>query len=235
MLSRAIGWILFLLILERAGRLADVEAAVVTALHTRHPSASGGFHAGAGMAEQSPLVFDNRQAQSFLATVSGLVQEVSFVAYQSTGTTAALRVDITSVVSGLPGASLAAASVPIAAFPESVSVPDLNVSADFSFTGLVLQAGTPYAIVFSSEVPNANYRLHGATSSHVPTSDPYPSGSKFSSQNGSPFEASPIKSDLYFQVTVDPVPEPAAVWLACCGLALLALNWRRFVLRRRGF
>lgn len=206
----------------------DAHAALITASHTRLPSLTGYFHTGAGMAVDGPAVFDNREAQTFLATETGFADQVAFVAHQSARTTAPLRVDITAVVDGLPGASLAWAIVPIDAFPAGeVSPPDLNVAADFSLSGLLLEAGTAYGIVFSSETSNANYRLYGTRA------DPYPDGSKFSSQNGSPFESSILESDLFFEVTVTPVPEPASVWLAIAGGAVGCCSVGR-LRRRRG-
>ncbi len=194
------------------------RAEIVTAALV--PTVSSGFNIGAGMAidPPAPNPFDNRLAQTFVPTVSGEISRVSFLAYQSFGTTAPLRIDIASVAGGLPVSPLATAIVPISSFPTSIDLPPvLNIHADFSATGFVLQAGVSYAIVYSSNEPNANYRIHGS-----PAFNPYADGAAFQSQNGAPWMVM-NGDDLYFEVTVTPVPEPSAFVLAGmgCGLALL--------------
>ena len=182
------------------------------------PTTSTGFNTGAGQAIDPPAPdpFDNRVAQTFLATVSGTVARVSFTAYQSAGTTAPLRVDIASVVGGLPGTSLGNTIVPIDDFPSSVDPPELNIDADFGATGPLLQAGTSYAILFSSEAPNANYRIHGLHGTGT-----YADGAYFFSQNDAPWDEGST-GDLRFEVAVTPIPEPSSWTLAllACVLAL---------------
>lgn len=204
------------------------RAELVTASHKKLPSTSGGFVSGAGMAVDPPAPnpFDNRESQTFLALVSGSVSRVSFVAHAYSGTTAPLRVDITTVVGGQPAASLGHALVPVEEFPGPfIDDSVLNINVDFSAASTMLNAGTLYSIVFSSEIPNANYGLYGVYESNLAAANRYTSGSRGFSQNGSPFASS--ASDLYFEVTVTPVPEPSTWMLASLGCMLAVFYVRK--------
>ena len=77
----------------------------------------------------------------------------------------------------------------------------------------MLEAGVSYAVVFSSDTPEANYRIYGDRSG-------YSEGANLRFQNSGPY-VDAAGSDLLFRVTANPIPEPKATFLF--GLTSLVL------------
>jgi hypothetical protein len=205
------------------------QGATVAAQHLPLPTRNGGFHTGAGISNDNGGIFDNRELQTFVALNGGIVDQVSFAAHQSRNTTAPLRIDIVTLSDGQPATSLGHALVPIGEFPTADLYPVvLNMRADFSSPSTILTAGTKYGLVFSSEAPNANYRLYGVSEYQLAPANRYLDGDESFSQNGRPYSGSVITGDLYFKVTVTPVPEPSTLILAGFGCAAgLVFNRRQ--------
>lgn len=203
---------------------------VVTASHLRLPTTTGAFNTIAGMAGDGPQVFDNRTAQSFAATETGYLSGVAFVASRLTATVP-LKVELTRFVAGQPSTSLASGFIAPAEFYEGFlpGPPDLNTFLDLSSSNALVEAGETYALLFSTESSDANYRLYGASFQNVPTNDPYPNGDLLHSQNGSLYTVSQ-GLDLYFEVEVAPVPEPSTAGLLAIGTCQAGF-FRRFVRR----
>jgi hypothetical protein len=76
----------------------------------------------------------------------------------------------------------------------------------------VLTAGEEYAMILRSATPDANYRVYGTSQVS------YAQGAGFRSQNSLAFDRN-LSGDLFFQVTVEPVPEPAGITILACGMA----------------
>ncbi len=192
--------------------VTSVGHADVVASHTQTSPFSGTFNSGAGMAEDDGIIYDNRQAQSFITNASGTLSTISFIAAKSSfsPTTADLRVSLTTFASGQPGTTLASRLVSLSTFEDSIaSYDEFSHAIDFSASAIMLEADTQYALVFSSDTANANYRLYG-------NSEGYLQGANYFSQNGSAFSVR--TGDLFFQVeTGIPTPSTAAL-LALAGL-----------------
>lgn len=208
--------------------MSDAQGEIVAAQHLPLPTTNGGFHTGAGISDDNGAIFDNREMQTFLAMNGGNVDQVSFTAHQSRNTSAPLRIDIVTLVNDQPGTSLGHALVPINEFPTTDVYPAvLNMTADFGPASTILTAGMRYGLVFSSESPNANYRLYGVSEYQLSPAARYTAGRETDSQNGRPYSGSSIESDLYFKITVTPVPEPSSLVLAGMGCVAIAVFARK--------
>jgi len=193
----------------------SANADLITAQHAYSDQTNGVFNGGAGMATDGPEVFDNRQAQTFTANITGALEQISFTASRLSGTNADLRVSLMTLENNQPASVLATSLVDFNSFDEGF----LSSPADFThtinfdpFSSAVLNQGESYAIVFSTDSTEANYRIYGDDVG-------YSGGSSMFSQNGSPFTLR--SGDLYFQVGV--VPAPASLF----ALTLLAIPRRR--------
>jgi hypothetical protein len=207
--------------------LLSAEAAIIVAEHTLPSNATSWFDVGAGIGTDDGRVFDNRQAQTFVPTASGFLQDVSFNVYRIS-TTADLRVSITEVLGGQPGTTLDSALLPVSTVGTTPLSSSFLLSGAFSHSvtmsgSLLLEAGVSYAVVFSSDTTEANYRIYGDRSG-------YSEGSNLRFQNSGPY-VDAGGSDLLFRVTATPIPEPKATFLF--GLAGLVLWAQRIQQGRR--
>lgn len=199
---------------------AMVRASTVTAAHTYPPTTTQLFNTRAGMGVDG-ILYDNRDAQTFTSTTDGILNTISFTARKSTGTTADLRVTVTDVIGGQPGAPLATALVNRDLFAvEDYRYWDIcfTTKVDFHLENVLLETGETYAIVFSSDTITANYRLYGDYTVYV-------GGSLMRFQNSGPYRTGDWPSDLYFEVTVNSIPEPSAITLLLMGT--VSLNRRK--------
>src|SRR5687767_14063194 len=69
------------------------------------------FNDGAGMASDGMMVFDNREAQAFTSTRTGVLDRVEFSGYRTANTTAALRIQVTRSTDGKPGEVLGTTTI----------------------------------------------------------------------------------------------------------------------------
>ena len=153
-----------------------------------------------------------------------MLDTVSFIATRLSGTTADLRVSITNLTDGQPSPTIATTTLDVNSFMEGSLIQPgaFNSSATFRDMPVSLAAQSEYAIVFSTDTTEANYRLYGDRSG-------YPGGQQLRSQNATAFVPPSLSSDLFFEVSVDVVPEPSTFATAFCGLIGLLL----YALRRR--
>ena len=198
--------------------IGSAKASITVAEHTLPANATSSFNVGAGLSIDG-AVFDNRQAQTFIPTASGFLEDVSFNLYRNAYTNADLRISVMNVVGGQPSIILESLLLPF----ESVETNSLSFnflrSGSFSHTvkfsgSLLLDAGVTYALVFSSDITEANYRIYGDRSG-------YPDGVQLRFQNLGPYQVS-TDADLLFRVTVNPVPEPH-VGALLAGVAILLI------------
>jgi len=175
--------------------------------------------------------FDRQLAQTFLAEQSGALQRVAVTAGARSGAAQTdglgLRVGIASFdqQSGQLGPTLAIAAVEgverLPGIGGPFSQPDvLQASADFESSGVVLNAGSSYAMTFSAERLEDSFFVLGGT---LPD---YEEGLIGGRLNDEPFRFQPI-TDLFFEITVDAVPEPGSVAMTLATLPLMS--------RRRAF
>lgn len=202
--------------------------AAITIAENPYPADGNGFNSvGAGMGSDSGVIYDNRVAQTFMATTSGYLESVTFYAYRfgGTGMDADLRVSVTEILGGQPGIVLESAYAPFSSI--SIDSPPMEHLRDgsaatnvvFSATTL-LESGMTYALVFSSDTPVANYRMIGY--SPTLTSDNYLGGERLRSQNASQYVGN-FGADLNFRVQAAPVPEPRVLGLLAMGCATACL------------
>lgn len=178
------------------------------------------------MGTDDDIVYDNRVAQTFLATSTGFLEDISFVVHRliATGIPADLRVSVTSVLGGQPGDLLESVLIPYELIstqsPVSVPSPTGTFTTTVSTSGSVLLvAGETYALVFSTDTTEANYRLRG--DEYL-----YPEGSLLRYQNFGSFQGG-TNSDLLFRITATPIPEPQAMSVFSVMLGLCVLRRRR--------
>ena len=191
-------------------------ATVVTASHTLRQARF--FTAGVGI---GTLGFDDRLAQSFTPETSGIVEQVSFVAVRSPGTTADLRVSITTLLDGEPGSVLGMTQLDVTSFLEDLpGGPDtFNSVAGFRSQGIFLEAQGQYAVTFSMDPMEGYYELYADAPG-------YAGGALLRSRDANPYEALTHSSDAFFEVTINAVPEPGTNILAAVGTLSLLLGAR---------
>lgn len=198
-------------------------APVVTAEFAPPTGLNGGFNIGAGMAYDAPAPtpFDNRLAQTFVATTSGLPATASLIADLPPSTFADLTIDIGRLEGGLAADIIATGTISPGKFGSGVN------SIPMTFNGIVellaideITAGDTYAIFFRSSTPDANYRIYGTDENR------YGEGRAWRSQNNPMYTPMLSSSDLFFQVTVTPAPEPSACWLALASIAAMLVKRR---------
>lgn len=210
-------------------------ASTVTASHTHSPDVTQHFSTGAGMATDGS-VYDNREAQTFTATTGGFLNTISFVAKKSTGTTADLRITLTELIDAQPGMSLASGLIDTDSFAlKKPGNRDYNFTATINFysENILLKAGQKYAILFSTDTTEANYRLHGDQSD-------YPGGYRLKFKYGGPYKPDFNGSDLYFEVTVNSISKLSrmllmaapAIFLMATAALIIYLKRRRNKLRQ---
>ena len=179
--------------------LAD---SIRTAFHTLPPGATGSFNVGAGIGTDG-MIFDNRRAQTFTPTVAGRVDSISFVATRLEGTDADLRVSLTTIDSGQPATVLFSTLIDVNSFTVGLvpgSGQSFTTTIDLSVAGIILATETQYALVFSTDTTEANYRIYGDNSGYL-------GGTMMRFQNSGPFVPSPLEADLFFEARVsDNVP-----------------------------
>lgn len=188
----------------------------IIAQHIYTDDVDATFNSGAGMASDDGIIYDNRYAQSFLTVETGQVGAVSFVASVLAPTAADLRLSLMSFSLGQPGSVLGSVLVGADTFATgflSFSY-EFTHTVDFTSQDITLQSGLQYALVFSTDMPDANYRIYGDY-------EGYTGGATLFSQNGSPFSQRP--GDFYFRIAA--VPAPAAGMIL--GFAALACFPRR--------
>ena len=203
-------------------QLSSFGAAIVVAEHTLPSNATSWFNVGAGIGTDG-AVFDNRQAQTFVPTASGYLTDVSFDLYRI-GTSADLRISITTVMGGQPAATLDSVLLPFAAVGTNSLSSSFLLGGTFSHTvqtsgTQLLYSGVTYALVFSSDTTEANYQIYGDNSGYV-------SGTNLRFQNSGPFKDG-VGSDLLFRVTAVPIPEPHMGLLGVPAVLLLVLRRSR--------
>lgn len=217
-----------LLILSIVVCSTSVQATpVVTASHTLPTSATRWFSAGAGIGTDG-TVFDNRVAQTFTVTTSGVLDTISFIATRSDGTTADLRVTLTNLIGGQPGISMASSLVEVNSFTEgflSGRPDEFTTTLNFSSDDILLETGSQYAIVLSTDTIEANYRIYGDYSGYL-------GGNKLSFQNSGPFESPPYEVDFFFEVTV--IPEPSSMFLVTAAAFITYFKHRKELTKVNG-
>lgn len=174
--------------------------------------------------------FDRQLAQTFLAETSGFLQRVAVTAGARAGAAQTdglgLRVAIApfNPDTGQLGEILSLSPVEdveqLPGFGGPFSQRDvLQASANFVSSGIVLDAGSSYAMVFSAERLDDSFFILGGT---LPD---YEEGLIGGRLNDESFQFQPI-TDLFFEVTVDAVPEPATLAMILTA-SLLTLRRRR--------
>ena len=194
----------------------SANASTVTASHVFPTNGSGHYNVGAGLGTDG-AVFDNRQAQTFTARVGGYVSDASFIASRLPVTNVDLRVSIAPLIGGQPGLIIGSTTLNVDSFADGFlsGNPDSFTSvADFRSERVLLVADREYAMVFGTDTVEANYRIYGDRSG-------YTDGEHIRSQNGSEFRPLGLDSDLFFEITVIPVPEPSTSFLATVGFLSL--------------
>lgn len=194
---------------------------VVTAEFSPPMGLNGGFNIGAGMAYDAPAPtpFDNRLAQTFVATTSGLPATASLIADLPPSAFADLTIDIGRLEGGLAANIIATGTISPDKFGSGVN------SSPMTFNGVVellaieqITEGETYAIFFRSSTPNANYRIYGTDGNR------YGEGQAWRSQNNPMYTQMSSSSDIFFQVTVTPVPEPTTCFLALVTIAAMLVK-----------
>lgn len=197
--------------------LLPVCNADIVAQHIYTDDVNSTFNSGAGMSADGGDIFDNRIAQSFTATTAGQIGAVRFVASAFGSTTADLRVSLVTMTQGQPASTLASLLVASETFTSGfLSSPyEMTHSIDFTSMGISVEQGQRYALVFSTDATEANYRIYGDF-------EGYSDGAYLFSQNGNAY--SQQSGDIYFQVETT-VPSPSSTMLL--GLGTLVTTRRR--------
>jgi len=195
--------------------------------HTFPPNPINWFNIGAGIGTDDGIVFDNRQAQTFVPTTSGYLKEIAFNVYRESNTDADLRVSITSTVGGQPQTTLESMVLPFSLVGTNYLDSSFLLSNTFSHRvaasgSVLLNAGVSYALVFSSDRKEANYRIHGDQSG-------YDQGVALQFQNSGPYHEF-VGADLVFRVSANPLPGPSITFARSGNQLTLSWNQSGFVL-----
>ncbi|TWT90765.1 hypothetical protein Mal64_11620 [Pseudobythopirellula maris] len=175
--------------------------------------------------------FDRQLAQTFLARTSGVLQSIAVTAGARAGAAQTdglgLRMAIApfNAENRLLGEILSISPVdnvePLPGFGGPFSQPDvLQASANFESSGIVLHAGSSYAMIFSAERLDDSFFILGGD---LPD---YEGGLIGGRLNDQPFQFQPI-TDLFFEVTVDAVPEPASLAIVLATLPFAFTRHRK--------
>jgi len=208
--------------------LESAIAAVTVAEHTLPPAATSWFEVGAGILTNGGVA-DNRQAQTFVPTTSGYLDGIEFNSYRTPGTGADLRVSVTSVLGGQPGTILESVQLPVSLVSTTVLNYSFLLGGGFSHHltasgSLLLDAGATYALVFSTDTGEANYRIYGDFSG-------YDQGDILQFHNSGPYQAVP-GADLLFRVTVNQTINPVITLSRTENQITLSWNQSGFVLEQ---
>jgi hypothetical protein len=157
---------------------------------------------------------DRRLAQTFVPEASGDLRTISVTAGARGGVPVdaiGLTLTLATFADRQPGAVLG--SVPVQhvqvspSFGGAFSAPTVQQAvADFAGKGLALEAGETYAMIFSADSFSDSFLIIGGQFT-------YPSGTMGFSRPSGVFGYSAVQ-DIYFDVTVEAIPEPAATTLA---------------------
>lgn len=186
--------------------LSSLKCCALSVAFHQIEGATNRFNAGAGIGVDG-AIFDNRLMQTFIASETGFLSSISFVV-SSFSSTADLRVSLVSVnfdpftQSSQPISTLDTTTIGLSEI-YSGSLP-----LDYDFTNQAmfgestqLFAGERYGFLLSTDTTNANYRFYGSRSPGV-------SGKLSRFQNTGLY--SPLTGDLFFNVEVNPIPEPSS-------------------------
>lgn len=174
--------------------------------------------------------FDRQLAQTFLAETSGVLQSVAVTAGARAGAAQADGMGLRMAIApfnpgtGQLGETLSVAPVEgvqrLPGFGGPFSQRDvLQASADFESSEIFLEAGLSYAMLFSAERLDDSFFILGGT---LPD---YEEGLIGGRLNDQLFQFQPI-TDLFFEVTVEAVPEPATLAMMLIALPLTLLRRR---------
>ena len=200
---------------------SSADAAITVAAHSLPVNATSWGNSGAGIGIDNQI-YDNRLAQTFVPTATGYLADISFNVYRI-DTNADLRISITSVVGGQPATVLDSVLLPFTAVGTTSLSSSFLKSGAFSHTvttsgTLLVNTGVTYALVFSSDTTNANYRIYSDSSG-------YADGTRLRYQNGLPFTEA-VGSDVLFRVTATPIPEPQTALFGCMTTLMVILRRR---------
>lgn len=159
--------------------------------------------------------FDSQLAQTFLSNNTGILQSVSITtgaragAAQSDGLGLRMAIAPFNPENGLLGEVLAIEPIEnvelLPGFSGPFSQSDaLQASANFDSSEIVLEAGSSYAMIFSAECLGDSFFILGGP---LPE---YEEGLIGGRSNDESFRFR-LRNDLFFEVTVDVVPEPASL------------------------
>jgi len=179
---------------------------LTTAEH--QPVSGSRFSVGAGISGDDGRTFDNHIAQTFTAEQSGRLIDLNFLATrQNENTNADLRIDIVTWDTNQIVDVLGTTYLPASEFKIDTLSSDLefNQTADFSDLAIIMNAGQQFAMVFSTDTRDANYRLVG-------NKPDYNGGRAFRSRDGTTFSEFTSTSDLFFEARVVAVPEPTVLF-----------------------
>lgn len=174
-----------------------------------------------------------RYLQSFKAIHGGELAGVAVSAVTFGQDPAGLSVSVTRMANGQPSEVLATA--PLSGLwtdGRFVDPQQLNATADFRALGVTLTASERYGLLFSTDRRNGNYQvLGGHRGGNVGPNpalnlDRYTDGALLLSVNGEPFQGPPF-GDVFFEVTLETIPEPGSAMLGLLVVATLAALGRR--------
>ena len=218
-----------------AGMQTPATGAVVGASHTMRADATSFLEVVAGIVSIAHSD-DNRQAQTFTTTSAGWLSSISFNLSRDSTATADLQVELTSFVGGQPDQVLQTFVVPMASTAKNSPSFAFLKAGQFTNTvtmakesSILLAQDTQYALVFSTKTAEGSYRIPGVSSLDGPG---YGGGSLLSFQDAGPYINNP-SWDLFFQVAVEPIPEPGAVMLSALTASVLLGHRRRHPRPRR--
>jgi hypothetical protein len=163
-----------------------------------------------------------RVAQTFTAAVGGRLLSASVTAASLNADPTGLQLAVTAVENGQPGAILALSPLQglyVNGFFSDIK--SLNAAADFDVDQVMLVEQQQYALLFVTERHPINFQALGKQT--IGTDRHYAGGDLLRSMNGEPYLTVPT-GDLVFEVTVETIPEPAALTVA---LICAAVSWGR--------
>lgn len=227
------------LILFSCTLLSPVEAAVLVAAENLPPGpmrsggGSGGVGGVFGNGDYPGVFFDSFIVQTFLAEESGFLASISLVVqnHSQSASGVPLVVSLVSILGEAVTPSESIGDIMATAFVayedierSSVAAPpysrEYNTVASYDAT-LLLTAGVKYGIrIGTPEGSGAHLRIW------KPSNHDYADGERLENEIGG-IENRP-DDDIFFKVTVAPVPEPRVLGLLAmgCAAACFLRNWR---------